>query len=314
MSWPLSFSHVPNYASSYKVKERHVFDLGPEEFIRDYFLPGKPLKIAAGAQHWKAISRWQDPDYLRGLLKNEKDLLIIHAPTLENRSVFSIDRYEKIKAYRAAYQADKRTFENFLSEAREPGPFLSLYSQAMEAGNWLGPLLSDTEDHRFFTPKHVVESIYPKSAVFFYRSSYTDWHYHRLADAFMIQVKGEKETLLYDPSAPIYDAMTSWIKSDLFTFSMPHDLKAEFERFRPWVAHVQPGDILFIPAWWWHAVMARDNRFGITVTQWFDPHPKRLLTKDIKASEDLVRALWKSPKLADKYLSFKLRAQRFFGL
>lgn len=67
-----------------------------------------------------------------------------------------------------------------------------------------------------------------------------------------------------------------------------------FRDVRPYHVVVEPGDGLFIPVNWWHAIQARPREFGITVPITWDS-PYRDLQQP--ATRHFLRVLWRERKL-----------------
>jgi hypothetical protein len=126
-----------------------------------------------------------------------------------------------------------------------------------------------------------------------YKNSYSDWHFHPGADAIMCQVAGTKDTLLLPPTPRSWDQIvpvhrTQWKVYDVDVTRTPAYLDVH-----PYRAVVEPGDGLFIPMHWWHAVQARPREFGITVPITWDS-PFRDLRQP--ALRHFLRRLWHGPK------------------
>jgi hypothetical protein len=112
------------------------------------------------------------------------------------------------------------------------------------------------------------------------RRSYTDSHEHQGFDTFMSQVRGAKEIILHPPDAfhcrSLYASRWTSNWSPVRFFDVDLNQFPRFARSRPHRTVVGPGDALYIPDPWWHAVVSADDELEITVTSWFKPPFLRL--------------------------------------
>jgi hypothetical protein len=135
--------------------------------------------------------------------------------------------------------------------------------------------------------------LYSGWAVMFYKNSYSDWHFHPGTDAMMCQVVGTKDVLLLPPTQQAWDQIVPIHVRQGKVYDV--DVKADpaFLDVRPYHVVVEPGDGLFLPVNWWHAVQARPREYGITVpVTWDSPY------RDLRqpATRHFLRLLWSRTK------------------
>jgi tRNA wybutosine-synthesizing protein 5 len=119
-------------------------------------------------------------------------------------------------------------------------------------------------------------------------------------DNLLIQVSGRKRVVLFSPQ----DATNLYLngdKSEVLDIDNP-DLKS-FPRFSlavPYECYLDPGDVLFIPALWFHNVLSID--FGVAVNVFWRHLDTALYDKkDIYGNKDLIPAT-QAMQMADKLI------------
>jgi jumonji domain-containing protein 7 len=85
------------------------------------------------------------------------------------------------------------------------------------------------------------------------------------------QVYGTKTVVLFDPAdTPYLSPRTEGSMSHLSPIDIESPdlaLHPEFPRATPYTVFMEPGDLLFMPAYWWHHVRAHET--SISVNQWW---------------------------------------------
>ncbi|XP_048580332.1 tRNA wybutosine-synthesizing protein 5 isoform X2 [Nematostella vectensis] len=111
----------------------------------------------------------------------------------------------------------------------------------------------------------------------------------QIMDNLLIQVKGCKRAVLFSPK----DAKNLYLngdKSDVLDIDCPDP--AKYPRFYSAVQHealLEPGDVLFIPALWFHNVVSLD--FGVAVNVFWRHLPAEMYdNKDVYGNKDLLPA------------------------
>ena len=96
--------------------------------------------------------------------------------------------------------------------------------------------------------------------------------HHEVTDNLLAQLEGDKSVTLYAPweRLAMYP-QPPWSRVPHMSRVAAHapDLDAfpRFARARAWRAHLEPGDVLFIPAFWWHWV--RTHAPSLSYNLWF---------------------------------------------
>ena len=115
------------------------------------------------------------------------------------------------------------------------------------------------------------------------------WTHYDVMDNLLMQVNGCKKVILFPPS----DASNLYLegdKSSVVDIEEPNLEKfPKFSNITKYKCILQPGDILFIPALWFHNVTALD--FGIAINVfWKNLDIKLYDTKDPYGNKDLIPA------------------------
>lgn len=139
------------------------------------------------------------------------------------------------------------------------------------------------------------------------------WTHYDVMDNFLIQVKGEKQVVLYSPRDAPY-LYLSGSKSEVLDVDKP-DLEKYplFIKARRYECHLKAGDILFIPALWFHNVTSQE--FGVGVNVFWkhlpsecydktDTYGNKDLAAAARAAQILDRALKTLEELPEEYRDF----------
>ena len=263
---PWDLSKTPNYKNALSIPVISAADLNPQEFYRNYVALNKPCLLQGAVKHWPAYKNWCSLEYLKRETENpamkarvapaseyahmaEKDIV----PTLQQHN---IDIFQEL------------TFHEFLDRAHTRSEQLVLHSIPLLPGHALGELCKDLSWYSFLT-EWKGSRMYPRFRAFFYRNSYTDWHFHPTDEALMSQVVGSKEVLLLPPDSKTWDALYPPATKTGYLYNVDTEKFPKIQAVMPYRVTVNAGDALYIPVYWWHAVASVDDHFGITVASTF---------------------------------------------
>jgi lysine-specific demethylase 8 len=229
------------------------------EFERDWVAPQRPVILTGALDHWKAFSAWT-PEYLKQRL-GETPLTY----WVSRDGIFGVDPDREL-------EIEEMTLARFLDRlAAGPGPDGKrhyLRRHAMKA--LFSALRTDFEPPAYFDYRRLVSENLWIGA----KGHITPVHYD-LAHNLLIQVRGRKRLVLFRPE----DADCLY-PNRFFSYS-PHfsqipDLDTiDLERFSrypgatPIACTLGPGEMLFLPACWWHQVWSLDE--AISINYWWAP-------------------------------------------
>lgn len=239
----------------------------------------RPLVIVGGAAHWRAVSTWT-PLYLERLLGTvELDYKVSSSNAhpdfrqAELKSMFARGRgslSELLRKLSTGTEAERARFlftgdEQFLLRRRDG---VSTINPLLE------PLLRDVELPKLFSE----DQLYTVWSWFSGRGVRTWLHYdnngcHNLN----AQISGHKQCWLYAPEElprlhpfllggpnPAHNCSQIDVERPQPEFA--EDLRAA----RTWHAELTAGDLLFIPAWWFHT-FTHHGAFNSNVNFWWKP-------------------------------------------
>ncbi|XP_023216673.1 tRNA wybutosine-synthesizing protein 5-like [Centruroides sculpturatus] len=115
------------------------------------------------------------------------------------------------------------------------------------------------------------------------------WTHYDIMDNFLIQVTGHKRCVLFPPS-DVLNLYLKGDKSEVLDIDNPDTKK--YPNFKNVIWHeciLQPGDILFIPALWFHNVTALSFSIAVNVF-WKNLEDTYYDKKDIYGNKDLILA------------------------
>lgn len=235
--------------------------------------------IAGGAAHWRAVARWS-PEYLDSLIGQVVVPYKVSTSNAhpdfrhsERARMFARERAplgDFLRSITTGPEAERaqRLFtgdEQFLMRRR---------ANVTNVDPDLGPLLADIE-----VPEAIPESRLHTVWAWFSGPGVRTWlHYdnngcHNLN----AQVTGQKRCVLYPPdelprlhpfllggSNPAHNCSAIDVERPRA------DLATELAGARSWQAELFAGDLLFIPAWWWHT-FSHLGPFNSNVNFWWKP-------------------------------------------
>jgi hypothetical protein len=258
--------------------------LGQADFDRDYFRGNRPLVVRGAVDHWPAFRRWS-PAYFESLFGDRT------VPVDYSRDGFMT--YTTLGKEKTTQRAEL-PFREASARIADPQPGQSrCYLRNVSLPHLFPELLEDFEPPALVgDPARITMNHFWYGAAGCVSALHIDW-----TSNFMVQVQGRKRFTVFAPSDTPYlypagDAApsleTDWI--DLREHSLIDIEHPDWERFpefrlaRPYVADLEPGDMLWLPPNWWHEVRTLD--LSISVNFWWQPHIDQLLFM-----EDMVAKL-----------------------
>ncbi len=235
---------------------RSVSDLGHEEFERDHYRPSRPVVIRGGARDWPAFGRWT-PEHLRDRF-GERTVTV----AVNRRGAFDYAnaRQEPMPFHRAAE----------LIHSDRPDGAVFHYVQQKSLPVEFPELLADVKVPRWIDRP---EWIAATNLWFGGAGNVTPLHFDR-DNNFFAQLHGRKHLTLFDPSH-FLDLYPN-LDSPLSHISRVDLLAPDYERFpklrdaQPVEVLLEPGDLLYLPPFWWHLVRSLDE--AISINFWWRTH------------------------------------------
>lgn len=217
----------------------------------------EPIVIREGAHHWPASQKWT-PEYLRSILGNCRV-----TPIASRTGVIRFNPDESHEdSINQSYLPESK-FSEIASAIIENRQNIKYYIQQVDIRRQFPCLVPDLAFSTMM-PYDVVNLWFGSAGVC------TQLHFD-IGPNMFVQIYGRKRFLLYPPS------MTEYLYKYPDNCRMPHlsylDLKnLDLSRFPragkafPWRIVLEAGDLLSIPARWWHFVTS--ETISISVNRW----------------------------------------------
>lgn len=245
-------------------KIERVKDISESSFFNDFWEPRRPVIISDIIGQWPAFSKWSFK-YLKAKIGNREVFV-----SVSKTGIFRLNPVTGIPLERRSIPFDQCLD---LVENTAPNAAERIYMGQASFQEILPELLPD------FSVPAVVKSDEYKSINFWLgpRGNVSPLHYDPL-DNFLAQVMGTKRCVLFDPSQSDYlypyDGKT-------YFFGQVDIDNPDLEKF-PLQRHAKSiectigaGEMLFIPALWWHQVYTLET--SISINFWWRSHIRHMM-------------------------------------
>jgi len=237
------------------------------EFVTEYLIPRKAVVISGALEHWKACQTWS-PEYFKERygsmplkVEGQNHTMPNYMPTGANSETITMSKFiDHVKS----------------SSKENPAPYL----RNVWIEKFIPELLADIDPMpEYFLPnwledrlaKPLYSRLHGGRAELYIGGRggkfpvlhYDSWHIH----TFLCQVYGTKEYTLFPPDQGAFLYRSDYHTSSISVDDIDNvDLKKYplFAKATPIRLLLQPGEILVVPAGWWH--MARIVTPSITVS------------------------------------------------
>jgi lysine-specific demethylase 8 len=231
-------------------------ELTPAEFNRHYHGPSRPVLLRGAARRWRAFGRWSPESFVA--LFGDRPVELAESdgrgfdytfPTTRRMSfreaaeLIAADRPESAQHYYLLKQNIRAVFPELEADLDAP-PWLDDPTLLTSVNLWFGGA-----------------------------GNLTPLHYDR-SNNFLVQLFGRKHVTLCDPSH--FDCLYPALDSDRPHISRADITRRDDEAFpllsqaRPVEVLLAPGDVLYLPPYWWHQVRSLDQ--SISVNYWWRAH------------------------------------------
>jgi Cupin-like domain len=259
-----------------------------EIFEREYLDRAIPVIIIDALNNWEAIRLWS-PQYLASVLKEKQTIIAISKEDRFNHN--PSENYGDV----LQYQTETMDFISaVLKIVRSNSTSERYYIMQKSIPDELPELLQDIK-----TPKWIESSKSTVNLWFGTANNVSPLHYDN-ANNFFAQVYGRKHMTLFDP------VQTEWLYPYPVRAVMKHlsfvDVEnpdliryPEYRKTQPMECILEPGELLYLPAYWWHHVRSLD--VSISVSFWWPPNFQQLILSP-NAVRDLP-SLYEKTRLMD---------------
>jgi len=246
------FSFIPGIERAAPVPVLHTKDLQEQTFL-EWVYDSRPCLVKGAVSHWPAVQKWRNKEYWLSTCKNFDIKIYPHS----NHNNFNLYKGEQTRFH----DAIGRLFDN-------RDHILSIPTDAITEGSNWGGLLKDMTGFKFF-PAPPMPREYYRSRAFIYRRAATAWHYHGIDETLMCQVKGTKRVAILPASIPNPRKVMHYLQNELYVDGARLDGLPDL---KPMIVDVEEGDALYIPPYWFHAVVPLGGEIGFTLAYcWKSP-------------------------------------------
>jgi [protein]-arginine 3-hydroxylase / protease len=239
-----------------------------EDFQKNILSSRKPVIITGKMSDWKALSSWSF-DYLNTVV-GEKEV-DIH---ISNNKIFNVDpdagftiRSKKMKFsdFMEWIVQKKITEEYYYLQQKPITIFFPELAQDIEIPDYIDPKL------------FMITNLWVGIG-----GNISPLH-HDMSENLLSQVRGRKRILLFEPNQTSllypFPAHSKIPYMSQINIEQPDiDKFPKFQKAKYMECLIEPGDMLFIPAFWWHQVYSLDE-LNISVNFWWKTNFKQFFTK-----------------------------------
>lgn len=216
-----------------------------EDFNKNFFFPQKPCVITGAMDKWKALSLWST-DYLKSALGSKRVLCHVSSSNYFE-DFLNIENIDFSVFFDWLMSPD---FSNlFVSDKFAKKYFLS----SLEIQSYCPQLLEDIE-----LPEYFNHTLLASLNLWIGRgSNRVRLHYDSFHNLYA-QVVGKKRWLIFSPEQSSLLYAYPWYTS-LYWCSQVNVNQPDLKRFpkfceaKPLEVITEPGELLFLPAGWWHS-------------------------------------------------------------
>jgi len=231
-----------------------VNDISPEEFKKEFYVPGIPVVIKNISKNWPAYTKW-NWDYFKQLVGNKRVPLYNNVKSDAYTPVNSADDYKAFGEYIDMISKGPAAWRIFLFNIFEHAPQL-------------------TKD--FTWPDELMKGFVKKYPMLFVGGASSITHMHFDIDCSHIlhtQFVGRKKVLLFphDQQHKLYRKPFEVLSLADFSNYYKLNGKPDYEKFpalklaRGYDLTLTHGDTLFMPAGFWHHMEYLDSGFAMSL-------------------------------------------------
>jgi hypothetical protein len=262
-------------------------------FERDFVEPARPVILQDAIGGWPALGLWT-PEYLTRRVGAVR-LNVAVAP--EGRLRYARDGT-------CLYDYREMEVRQLLERAlAPPADGRRFYAESVNVGRDLPALLEDVR-----RPAVLDQTIPVATRMWFGQGGIvTGLHYDRMHNLLAV-VRGRKSLLLFPPSdlPYLYHCDLHAVGPTVY-YSQVDPEAPDLERFpgfaraHPLRAELEPGEMLFLPAFWWHYVRSHD--MNVAVNFWWLPFPQEVLHQMVEGLRALGSAFVAMPPAWRRYVA-----------
>ena len=246
------------------IKIQRIHNPSTDNFTADFLVPQSPCIITGAIENWQALLLW-NRDYLQRKIGDT-----VVRCRVSNSNYF--DNYNRHKAIKIAFFLDW-----IKSQEKEQDKFLQLFGKRKSAKQYfIGsldiptyfPEIASDIQQLPYVPSNLLTS---NNLWLGYGGNRVNLHYD-LFHNINAQIIGKKHWIIFPPQQSSLLYPNPWY-SRFFWCSRVNIEQPNYEQFplfksaQPIEVIVEPGEVLFLPAGWWHSPIGVG--FNVAVNFWW---------------------------------------------
>ncbi|XP_071509885.1 tRNA wybutosine-synthesizing protein 5-like [Diadema antillarum] len=249
-------------ASELMRKDVSVFSgIGKEEFLGVIYPERKPA-ILRGVDIGPCSAKWT-PDYLAEQ-GGDREVKIHVSPTPKMDFITKNYAYRSLPFAELVRRCSRNSQDDYFFDKDELYYLRSLGEDPRKGiadiKTQFPALAADLTIPEFFTHEQFFSSVLRVGS-----ANLQLWTHYDVMDNVLIQIRGHKRVILFSPQDANYLYLTG-DKSAISDLDNPdYEKFPDFRFATPYHCRLQPGDILFIPALWFHNVVSLDFSVAVNV-------------------------------------------------
>ncbi|WP_353931422.1 cupin-like domain-containing protein [Okeanomitos corallinicola TIOX110] len=249
----------------------------------------KPVIITGKIEEWKAFDSWSI-DYLNQALENKE----VKISVSKNKTFTFTEENDYILP---SIQMKFNDFTDWILNGDRTETFYYLYQTPIETS--FPELLPDIA-----TPEYIKKNVFVLANLWMGTGGNTSPLHWDSVQNLLCQVRGRKKLLLFEPK------QTSCLYSFPVNSKIPHMSQVKinnpdfnkfpkFKNARYTECTLEPGEMLFIPPFWWHQVHSLDQLniainfwWGMNFKDYFAPQARRIFASSPQQIGLLIKSLF----------------------
>ena len=238
-----------------------------DEFKQKIFSSRKPVIITGKINDWKAYSLWS-VDYLNNVVGNKE----IHVNFSKNQ-IFDFD--PKVQFTMVSKKMKFTDFTDWIFQEKTTDEYYYLQQSPIKIS--FPELIPDIE-----VPDYIDKKLFIVTNLWIGTGGNVSQLHYDMSENLLSQLRGRKRVLLFEPKQtsllypfPAHSKIPHM--SQLNIDQLDIDKFPKFQKAKYMECLLEPGEMLFIPAFWWHQVYSLDQ-LNISINFWWKTNFKEYLT------------------------------------
>ena len=234
-----------------------------EEFKQKIFHSRKPVIITGKMNDWKASYLWSI-DYLNTVVGN-KEIIV----NVSKNQRFMLD--PEAGFTRVVKKIKLTELMDWIVQEKPANEYYYLVQSPIKIT--FPELVSDIE-----VPDYIDQKLLQVTNLWIGAGGNISPLHHDLSENLLCQVRGRKRILLFEPKQTSllypFPAHSKILNMSQLNIDKPElDKFPKFQKAKYTECVLEPGEMLFLPAFWWHQVYSLD-RLNISINFWWKTHFK----------------------------------------